>query len=63
MTQKRHQLYYRKLIPLHLEKDADLIEAINKDEGSFNDLMRVLLSRHYQLGESAQAQKSEPKKD
>ncbi|AKG19903.1 hypothetical protein AAX09_10515 (plasmid) [Moraxella bovoculi] len=61
MAQKRHQLYYRKLIPLHLTKDADLIKAIEEDKGSFNDLLRKLLSKHYQIGEFAPTQK--PLKD
>lgn len=61
MTKSRQPYYYRKLIPLHLEKDADLIKAIEQDEGSFNDLLRVLLSNHYQIGEFASTQK--PLKD
>ncbi|WP_155400040.1 hypothetical protein [Moraxella bovoculi] len=58
MTQKR----YRKQVPLRIEKDADLIEEIQKDKKSkFNKLIKDLLSKHYKLEQFAPTQK--PSKD
>lgn len=40
---KRHRQYYTKSVPMHIQKDADLLKAIENDDGSLTDLLRRLL--------------------